>query len=255
MSAQSLAPLKSELRSLRNRIKSSTASVIPLASASITSKSPSDAHSNLLNIVCSRDSPQFPAYSIEHLTSGRCRQGNNVHSETIRIMKGWLESNLSQPNFSVTTGHPQMKQHRPVFTKITKVPDLVIKKNGIVMVQFEIESDSDRISTLRKLGYGLMHQLIYLRNNHNVIAKIYGFFIPRGQEPAYVEKVSCKWIDIRMKFHVEPDILGEDQVLPTIRDICNNCNYSFTNDATTFLVPLTLSFVRSTFGEHAYQVN
>ena len=57
-----------------------------------------------------------------------------------------------------------------------------------------------------------------------------------------------------MKFHVEPKALGENQVLPTIRDICDNCNYSFTtNDATTFIVPLTRSYIQHNFGEHSFQ--
>lgn len=121
---------------------------------------------------------------------------------------------------------------------------MLILKNGLVIVQFEVVSSKDREATIRKLSFGLIDQLTYLGIDVN---EVVGFCV--SVSPGFVEKVSCKWSDANLQFDVQPTELERR----TIKDVYRTQSGYTPSAGSNFVLPLTPSFIERNFGRDAYQ--
>lgn len=67
--------------------------------------------------------------------------------------------------------------------------------NEKILVQIEDLSNDDRLSTIRKLSYGLMDQLRWQKNRDRTICSCTGFYFPLEGENEHVVKLECNWSD------------------------------------------------------------
>lgn len=97
-----------------------------------------------------------PLYSINELTGINT---GGEHGKSIESMCYWLSHHLMSDGMSVQTDCRLDLQSNPLYISVKMRPDLIIKNmienKEIYILQFEVQSNSDRIATIQKLGYGL----------------------------------------------------------------------------------------------------
>jgi hypothetical protein len=99
------------------------------------------------------------------------------HNDTRDTVVSWLIQNL-RINDDVCVvaerGLNEMARKQPGVNR-TKIVDVVIfLSKKWVIVQIEVVSKQDPEATRRKLSFGLIDQLVYLRNNGNDVDEIKG---------------------------------------------------------------------------------
>ena len=72
-------------------------------------------------------------------------------------------------------------------------------------VQFEIESNSCRMSTLKKLAIGLVDHLVLLKNTDIQVNKIIGFYVSKGG----FEMLNCEWSEAsgHLRYFCKPTVI------------------------------------------------
>lgn len=235
----------------RNYIKSSHTSVLPRPNTSTASKS---ALCDPLNIIspCNTVVVDHIMYTIEELTG----IGSLTHNTIRDAMKTWMSKQLT-PNFGskpfITTevGLGEIGFDQLCVT-LRKIADIAIKHDDTIYVQFEVESNRDRDATIKKLTYGLVDQLRYLKNIGVSTNQISGFYIPVTSR--YVEVIECMWADELLKFEISSHPLQKEEVLPKIKEVYRTLLlYEPDGSCTDFKVSLTTSFVEETWGRDAFQ--
>lgn len=85
----------------------------------------------------------------------------------------------------------------PLETSTRKKPDLqiVTTRRHHVLVQIEVEPGNDKDRTIRKLTYGLVDQLCWLRNCRTNITKCSGFYFMNHSARGHVIQVVIEWED------------------------------------------------------------
>lgn len=238
----------------RDYIKSSHASVLPRTNASIASKSPFGDPFNII-FPCNTVPVDHIMYTIEELVGIGCQTHNTVRD----AMKTWMSKHQKKltpncgPNPLIIT---EVGLGEIVFDQLCvtsrKIADIAIMHDNIIYVQFEVESDRNRDATIRKLTYGLVDQLRFLKNRGVSTNQISGFYIPVTS--GYVEVIKCVWEDKLLKFDISSRPLQKEEVLPKIKDVYHTqLLYKPCGSRTDFKVPLTPSFVEETWGRNAFQ--
>ena len=155
------------------------------------------------------------------------------HDDIGFLLSDWLNIHVRQPNVELMIEGRQMpaaiicarpEVELPFNTRdpVKKVDVAVIGIGDIPYIQFEVQScklkentsDTSREDTIRKLGYGLVDQLVYLRNHTNLnllgsgelIQSVSGFYVPINGP---LEKISCTWNDADLRFRI-----GRPQLVP-----------------------------------------
>ena len=137
----------------------------------------------------------------------------------------------------IIAAHTEMKLPFNTCDPAKKVDVALFGHGDIPYVQFEVQSckmkeklthdsyeegiakrrktsDTSREDTIRKLGYGLVDQLVYLRNHtdlnllgdEELIQSVSGFYVPINRP---LEKISCTWNDADLRFEI-----GSPQLVP-----------------------------------------
>ena len=155
------------------------------------------------------------------------------HDDIGFLLSDWLNIHVRQPNVELMIEGRQMptaiifartEVELPFNTRdpVKKVDVALIGIGDIPYIQFEVQScklkentsDTSREDTIRKLGYGLVDQLVYLRNHTNLnllgngelIQSVSGFYVPINGP---LEKISCTWNDADLRFQI-----GWPQLVP-----------------------------------------
>ena len=88
-----------------------------------------------------------------------------------------------------------------------------IVNHDYVLVQIEVDSGNEDTS-IRKLGFGLVDQLRWLRNRRTTIRKCCGFYFMAGNRgPGHVRQVEVLWNEELFKFMLTARSLGKDTLL------------------------------------------
>jgi hypothetical protein len=142
-----------------------------------------------------KEDTSFPQYSIGDLTSNiDCGED---HRSVVQAMKDWIRCNLRDTSVQVMTERSLGPYgENQIWLKRTKMYDIAITKNGLVRVQLEVESNSDRVATIRKLAYGLCDQLRYLKNRGMRGNSVSGIYVPVST--SHVEKVDLQMVRHRI---------------------------------------------------------
>ena len=155
-----------------------------------------------------------------------------------------------------------------------KITDLAIYGSGsrdLPYLQLEVQSsakpvsegpskskkqaiDGSRKSTIRKLGYSLVDQLIFLRNrcDGELPISVSGIYVPIV---GAFELVGCKWVDDDLCFNITTEVIEQGEVLDVIKKaITKATEQPRLSNSTDFAVPLNKrsSFITS-IGQGAYQ--
>ena len=136
-------------------------------------------------------------------------------------------------------------------------PDLTIydSSKDEVLVQVEVESN------VRKLQFGLVHQLHLERNRDDTVTTCTGFYFPYTVARHVVE-VKVTWSDDRFSFIASRTHLEKDDVLTNVQNVVNqqlskldSLGYQGRVYSTDLLtLPLSRQFISCHFGEEANQV-
>ena len=140
-------------------------------------------------------------------------------------------------------------------------PDLQIlhSTQRRVLVQIGVESGGDKQRTLRKLTYGLIEQVHYLRNRQ-VYDTCSGFYFMM-KNPGQVIQVDVTWDDnCSWNFVAQPYRLPMNSVVTKIRDVLTEAEGSYLvaadyPDQTGHTLPVSETFLRSHFQAGAYQAH
>lgn len=179
------------------------------------------------------------------------------HKEVSKAIARWVGTKLRRSGHltcSVTT-EKSLKDPFGVnqlwLTELKRV-DVAATKDDIPVVQFEVESGHNRDATVRKLSYGLVDQLRYLKNRRVQVNEIIGFYVPIGK--GYVEKVACNWDDAELVYIIKSTKLEFNSVEDEINSVyARQSALDPRDDSTNFLLPLTPSYIRSQWDVNAYQ--
>ena len=134
-----------------------------------------------------------------------------------------------------------------------KQADIVLKGSR-VFVQLEVQSAHQRDASVRKLSFGLIDQLRYLKNRGVDSNEVAGFYVPVVK--GYVEKITCVWEDANLCYVISAQLLRQQEVFTTIRDVYvtqSACQLGQT--ISNFTLPLSQAFVHETWGDSAYQLS
>ena len=234
---------------------SSHASTLPFVNASTASKANSEAYELFVHTYVRKPNTLIPQYSIGDLTSTvDCGED---HGSVQQAMKNWLIRKLRPRGArspQVVTGTSLGPYgENPIWLRPTTLQDIALVQNGLVQVQLEVESNKDRVATIRKLGYGLCDQLRYLKNRGVTAKSVSGIYVPVTS--SHVEKVTCSWYDEYLKYFLISEILDRQQVVETIKDLLT-CHLAFeiSSCSTGFKLPLTPSYVQGHFGPTSSQL-
>ena len=232
-------------------VKSSYASMRPVPNASTANKSAGDPYNIIAHI--EPGEVEHDCYTIDRLI-GVCEL---THKSITLAMKNWLVRKLHQhgtPRVSCESALTPFGENQLWLTPV-KIADIVVKNDNIVIMQFEVESSHDRAATVRKLSYGLVDQLRFLKNRCVDTNSVVGFFVP--VQEGYVEKVQCEWSDKDLEYTIATIQLSREQVeveVCTTYETQSTWCQQLSLEHDSFIVPLTPSYIKRTWNEHAYQL-
>ena len=225
-------------------------------------------------------------------------QFSRLHDDVKDLLHSWLSENFNRTKVRIMVdGSPKpysvsakTEESLPFNThEPCKRADVVLCGDcDIPYVQFEIQSnkpksdesevegtgkesgestkrrkaDTSREDTIAKLGYGLVDQLIYLRNktdltmlgNGELIQSLSGFYVPI-EGP--IEKITCTWNDDKLMFVVKRLVVPSGAISVSLKDAISHVAHvcRTKKEASNFMFPLDRhsSFLKE-IGDGSFQV-
>ena len=222
------------------------------SSYSILSPSiPSPRHS-LIQELFSPRTPVF-TYKLQDIVQTPVAEG---HSEIQLAVVEWLSKVIPTNRVDTELELPFCTSDRKVVVDIGLCKGTPPRKAvDRLYVQFEVESNKSRTSTIRKLGMGLVDQLCYYRNHDTEVRAVSGFFISlKGG----FEEITCKWVDEKLCFAITSSLVEGEAVFDRIKSVLSK-NYATDHEVSSrprssFLVPLTKSYIAKRYGNRTVQL-
>ena len=134
-----------------------------------------------------------------------------THGETCIKIRDWLLEHDSDEDIRKEGVLGPPVNLDPYFATADKVCDVIWYHS--CMEVLEVMSNKNRVSTILKLGLGLMDQLRSQRNRDDTILSISGFYFPAKDETGYVEQVMCEWEDKKMSFSLTVTQLEQGAII------------------------------------------
>lgn len=244
--------------------KKTTAITIPLPSATQSSASRFYDTYKLIKVNSVKKLPS--PYSINPMLGLKADEKKD-HMYSYADVSVWLLSFLSSDKYSVTIKKLPKPQHPALSTSQCKLPDLYIhhkfKNNILLQIEVNSSQSSNGRSSIRKLIFGIIDQLITLRNLDSDINSCSGFYFPRPHEMGHVVKVTVTWSDKELKFIACPNYMHHDKedwlnIRESIQSTLNEEELKLRKvmgrNPSHLQLPLTKSYICSTFGPAAKQI-
>lgn len=215
--------------------------------------------------------PMLPSFLAELLTEkqkeefDQLKKSYSLHNAIERVLCIWLTSFLTSSGIKVPVVAKRefsLKSIGPDHKPEKKTDVMIYQEDGDQMpyVQFEVESDHEkshsRNSTIIKLSYGLLDQLIYLRNRSNcTITEISGFYVSIH---GHFEKVTVRWTEDRyspFKFECFTAVVSLSNIQSTIIEAIECVlNLKLKSTSLGLSIPLNPSTVADVWGINAVQL-
>ena len=230
-------------------VKSSYASVIPQSNAFDISKSwARTPFYDLITYINVHDEQVGYDYTLSDVIDGA--EDYTDHNYVRDQVKTWLKNKL--PHRNRIDVRPEHSFHYSKCVTLKRADIAIIQIGGRMYVQFEVQSNS-RVSTLRKLGVGLVDQLNGLLNQDFPNKHINGYYVSLT---GGFERMTCKFQEHKAKYICSAErVMEADDVLDAIMaDFKVQEEFFASPYPTKHLMPLSHRFVVSTWGDGAFQL-
>ena len=177
---------------------------------------------------------QLPEYTLKDITGSDFEQ---THNGIQQAVCNWLRTfmgtkNRNKQGFGITLRFDcerELTEFTKPFSKPEKKVDITVSGvNDFIYLQFEVCSNNKRRpATIRKLCYGLVDQLVYLRNHQCWEKGVAGFYVSLK---GCFEMVTCTWNSNTLRFVCTVEYLNQAAVQTSIMTEYNKISSYHTLD-------------------------